>query len=73
MSAPPPSFPSNAKAFPPGDRRSFRLASCGNHTGQGVEGSAGGEQDPRAGRDRRHKLIDIVVLTVCAVISGCET
>jgi len=30
-------------------------------------------EDPRAGRDRRHKLIDIVVLTVCAVISGCET
>jgi predicted transposase YbfD/YdcC len=29
--------------------------------------------DPRLGRNRRHKLIDIVVLTVCAVISGCET
>ena len=30
-------------------------------------------EDPRIGRNRRHKLIDIVVLTVCAVISGCET
>jgi predicted transposase YbfD/YdcC len=29
--------------------------------------------DPRLGRNRRHKLIDIVVMTVCAVISGCET
>ncbi len=29
-------------------------------------------KDPRIGRNRRHKLIDIVVLTVCAVISGCE-
>ncbi len=29
--------------------------------------------DPRLGRNRRHKLIDIIVLTVCAVISGCET
>ena len=29
--------------------------------------------DPRLGRNRRHTLIDIVVLTVCAVISGCET
>ena len=30
-------------------------------------------EDPRMGRNRRHKLIDIVVLTVCAVISGCDT
>ena len=30
-------------------------------------------EDPRIGRNRRHQLIDIVVLTVCAVISGCET
>ena len=30
-------------------------------------------EDPRMGRNRRHKLVDIVVLTVCAVISGCET
>jgi predicted transposase YbfD/YdcC len=29
--------------------------------------------DPRLGRNRRHDLIDIVVLTVCAVISGAET
>jgi hypothetical protein len=29
--------------------------------------------DPRMGRNRRHKLIDIIVVTVCAVISGCET
>lgn len=29
--------------------------------------------DPRMGRNRRHKLIDIIVITVCAVISGCET
>ena len=29
--------------------------------------------DPRIGRNKRHSLIDIVVLTVCAVISGAET
>ena len=29
--------------------------------------------DPRLGRNKRHTLIDIVVLTVCAVISGAET
>ncbi len=29
--------------------------------------------DPRLGRNKRHSLIDIVVLTVCAVISGAET
>lgn len=29
--------------------------------------------DPRMGRNRRHKLIEIIVITVCAVISGCET
>ena len=29
-------------------------------------------EDPRMGRNRRHKLVDIVVLTVCAVISGDE-
>ena len=29
--------------------------------------------DPRVGRNKRHILIDIIVLTVCAVISGAET
>ena len=30
-------------------------------------------EDPRIDRNKRHSLIDIVVLTVCAVISGAET
>lgn len=29
--------------------------------------------DPRIERNRKHKLLDIIVLTVCAVISGAET
>jgi predicted transposase YbfD/YdcC len=30
-------------------------------------------EDPRIERNKRHKLLDIMVLTVCAVICGCET
>lgn len=30
-------------------------------------------EDPRIDRHKRHSLIDIIVLTVCAVISGAET
>jgi len=30
-------------------------------------------EDPRIERHKRHSLIDIIVLTVCAVISGAET
>jgi predicted transposase YbfD/YdcC len=30
-------------------------------------------EDPRVERNKRHKLLDIMVLTVCAVICGCET
>lgn len=30
-------------------------------------------EDPRIDRQKRHSLIDIIVLTVCAVISGAET
>jgi len=29
--------------------------------------------DPRIERNRKHNLLDIIVLTVCAVISGAET
>ncbi len=28
--------------------------------------------DPRAGPNAVHKLIDIIVIAVCAVIAGCE-
>lgn len=30
-------------------------------------------EDPRIDRHKRHSLIDIIVLTVCAVVSGAET
>jgi hypothetical protein len=30
-------------------------------------------EDPRIDRHKRHSLIDIIVLTVCAVISRAET
>jgi len=30
-------------------------------------------EDPRVERHKRHKLIDIIVLTICAVISGAES
>ena len=30
-------------------------------------------EDPRIDRHKRHSLVDIIVLTVCAVISGAET
>jgi len=30
-------------------------------------------QDPRIERTKRHKLIDIVTITICAVISGADT
>lgn len=30
-------------------------------------------EDPRIERNKKHRLIDIIVLTVCAVISGAET
>ncbi len=29
--------------------------------------------DPRIERHKKHKLIDIIVISVCAIISGCET
>lgn len=29
-------------------------------------------EDPRVERHKRHKLIDIMVLTICSVISGAE-
>ena len=29
--------------------------------------------DPRMARTRKHKLLDILALTLCAVISGCDT
>lgn len=29
-------------------------------------------EDPRVERNRKHKLIDIIILTICAVISGAE-
>ena len=29
--------------------------------------------DPRVERSRRHKLIDIIAITICAVISGCDS
>lgn len=29
-------------------------------------------EDPRIERHKRHKLLDIVILTICAVISGAE-
>ncbi len=29
-------------------------------------------EDPRVERKKRHKLIDIVTITICAVISGVE-
>lgn len=28
--------------------------------------------DPRINRNRRHKLIDILVITIAAVLSGCD-
>ncbi len=30
------------------------------------------EEDPRVERHKRHQLMDIIILTVCAVISGAE-
>jgi len=30
-------------------------------------------QDPRIERTKRHKLIDIITITICAVISGADT
>ena len=30
-------------------------------------------KDPRVGRTKRHKLIDIITITICAVISGADT
>jgi len=29
-------------------------------------------EDPRVKRHKRHMLIDIIVLTICAVISGAD-
>ena len=29
-------------------------------------------EDPRVDRRKRHKLIDIITITICAVISGAE-
>jgi hypothetical protein len=29
-------------------------------------------EDPRVDRRKRHKLIDIITITICAVISGVE-
>ena len=29
-------------------------------------------KDPRMERTKRHKLIDIVIITICAVISGAD-
>jgi predicted transposase YbfD/YdcC len=29
--------------------------------------------DPRSGKNIRHELIDIIVITICAIISGCDS
>ena len=29
-------------------------------------------QDPRSNRNQRHSLSDIIMLTICAVLSGCN-
>jgi hypothetical protein len=29
-------------------------------------------EDPRVERNKRHQLMDIIILTICAVISGAE-
>ena len=33
----------------------------------------GSLQDPRTGRAKRHKLIDIIVIAICAVICGADS
>ncbi len=37
-----------------------------------IEEHFGELEDPRIDRTKRHKLIDIVVITICAVISGAD-
>ncbi|MEI6709187.1 MAG: transposase family protein, partial [Methylococcales bacterium] len=29
-------------------------------------------EDPRVERNKRHQLMDIIILTICAVINGAE-
>lgn len=29
-------------------------------------------EDPRTGKNTRHRFIEIIFITICAVISGCE-
>ena len=31
-----------------------------------------GLEDPRVGRAKRHELLDIIVITICAVICGAD-
>lgn len=42
-------------------------------TKAGIEKHFGELKDPRIERTRLHKLIDILVITICAVICGADT
>ena len=45
----------------------------GTSNGASIVGHFSILEDPRIDRNKRHSLIDIMVLTVCAVVSGAET
>ena len=42
------------------------------HVGVGIEEYFGELRDPRSDHTRRHKLLDIIAITVCAVVSGAD-
>jgi predicted transposase YbfD/YdcC len=43
-----------------------------NHSAASIERHFGALKDPRIDRTKRHKLLDIVVITICAVICGAD-
>ena len=45
----------------------------GTSNGASIVGHFSILEDPRIDRNKRHSLIDIMVLSVCAVVSGAET
>ena len=51
---------------------SYRLRPLGQFCAEGLIEHFSKLEDPRVDRNKKHELIDVVVLCVCAVLSGAE-
>ena len=44
----------------------------GSNVAGGLSGQYGGMEDPRRKQGKRHRPLDIIAITVCAVVGGAE-